>query len=146
MPSPALQMPLPLSSAVSLPRKTLDSSLSLALSLFAGGGEMALSVAKCPSSSAAARLAPDHSPLRWSTILRPFPRTVLARSVAVPSSKNWSLGVACKQEGPVPFLCSDPHLVRSASLDLYLGWLICFFRIFFSEFWLLMHLLSIFGS
>ncbi|CAL9055289.1 unnamed protein product [Musa banksii] len=91
-------MPLPLSSAVSLPRKTLDSSLSLALSLFAGGGEMALSVAKCPSSSAAARLAPDHSPLRWSTLLRPFPRTVLARSVAVPSSKNWNLGVACKQE------------------------------------------------
>ncbi|KAJ8476849.1 hypothetical protein OPV22_020576 [Ensete ventricosum] len=64
---------------------------------------MALSVAKCPSSSAAARLAPGHSPPRWSTLLRPFPRSVLSGSVTVPSSKNWSFGVACKQEvGTVP--------------------------------------------
>ncbi|RZR90563.1 hypothetical protein BHM03_00018477 [Ensete ventricosum] len=97
---------------------------------------MALSVAKCPSSSAAARLAPDHSPPRWSTLLRPFPRSVLSGSVAVPSSKNWSFGVACKQEGPVPFLWSDLDIVRSALLDLYLGWLMCVFGIFFSEFWL----------
>ncbi|CAL9198425.1 glucose-6-phosphate 1-dehydrogenase, chloroplastic-like [Musa acuminata AAA Group] len=66
---------------------------------------MALSAAKCPSSSssAAARLSLGHPSLRSSTLLRPFPNSALARRVPSRSFKNWNLSVVCKQEaGAVP--------------------------------------------
>ncbi|KAJ8478660.1 hypothetical protein OPV22_022387 [Ensete ventricosum] len=64
---------------------------------------MALSAAKCPSSSAA-RLSLGHPSLRSSTLLRPFPNSsALARRVPSRSFKNWNLNVVCKQEaGAVP--------------------------------------------
>ncbi|THU53769.1 hypothetical protein C4D60_Mb10t17930 [Musa balbisiana] len=66
---------------------------------------MALSAAKCPSSSssAAARLSLEHPSVRSSTLLRPFPNSALARRVPSRSFKNWNLSVVCKQEaGAVP--------------------------------------------
>ncbi|CAL9770224.1 unnamed protein product [Musa acuminata subsp. burmannicoides] len=71
----------------------------------AWGGKMALSAAKCPSSSssAAARLSLGHPSLRSSTLLRPFPNSALARRVPSRSFKNLNLSVVCKQEaGAVP--------------------------------------------
>ncbi|URE45067.1 glucose-6-phosphate 1-dehydrogenase [Musa troglodytarum] len=65
---------------------------------------MALSAAKCPSSSAAAaRLSLGHPSLRSSTLLRPFPNSARARRLPSRSFKNWNLSVVCKQEaGAVP--------------------------------------------
>ncbi|CAD5185114.1 unnamed protein product [Musa acuminata subsp. malaccensis] len=66
---------------------------------------MALSAAKCPSSSssAAARLSLGHPSLRSSTLLRPFPNSALAQRIPSRSFKNWNLSVVCKQEaGAVP--------------------------------------------
>ncbi|CAL9178498.1 unnamed protein product [Musa hybrid cultivar] len=66
---------------------------------------MALSAAKCPSSSSssAARLSLGHPSLRSSTLLWPFPNSALARRVPSRSFKNWNLSVVCKQEaGAVP--------------------------------------------
>ncbi|XP_074589113.1 glucose-6-phosphate 1-dehydrogenase, chloroplastic-like [Curcuma longa] len=68
---------------------------------------MALSAARCPSSSATA--AADS--LRSSALLGPVPRRVLAGRVASASANGWKLRVTCKQEAsrvPVPTAKETP--------------------------------------
>ncbi|XP_042456634.1 glucose-6-phosphate 1-dehydrogenase, chloroplastic-like [Zingiber officinale] len=70
---------------------------------------MALSAARCPSSSATAAAAADS--LRSSGRLRPVPRRVLVGRVASASANRWKLRVTCKQDAssvPVPTAKETP--------------------------------------